>query len=303
MTTLLQAVSMYTQVDRSAFTNTNYRRILGALARSIGPDRDIRLITYPDLADYVQRLHTGRKASTVAQHARVMRQLFAWCVKLGLIETNPASAITVRIPRKDPGKTRAIPTDVLTAMIAAADVRDRALLLFLAETGCRLGGVRTLTLSHLDMNRNCALLHEKGDNYYWAYFGPLTADALRAYLAIRPKSDSDAVFIGQRSHRALARETVGFIVASLSKAVCGRAYRPHSIRHWVAEQWVQAGEQPNMVQHKLGHRSIQTTLNNYYPRVPKGIAEATQRHELAAKLVQQTEPAKSKIIAVDFAAG
>lgn len=298
MPTLSEAVHTYINLDRAPTTNATYTQILTRAAVSLGPDRDIRLITTLDLLDYVRRLHEGRSPSTVDLHARVLRGLFSWCVTLGLIEMSPAANVNVRVPSTDPSKSRAIPTAVLRQMIDLASTRDRAILLFFADTGCRLGGIVTLTIPRLNLPARSAMLHEKGDRYYWVDYGDTTAAALTAWLAQRPKSPSDAVFIGPRTLQALHHESVASMVANLSKKVCGQAYRPHSIRHWVGETWAEAGESVYTIQGKLGHRHQRTT-ERYFPRRSSKLAEATQRRSINHLIDEQNT--SCKIIEVDFA--
>lgn len=298
MPTLSEAVHTYIHLDRAPTTNATYAQILNRAAASLGPDRNIRLITTLDLLDYVRRLHDGRTPATVDLHARVLRGLFSWCVTIGLLETSPAANINVRVPAADPTQSRAIPTEVLSRMIAIANCRDRAILLFFADTGCRLGGIVSLTIPRLDLPAHSAMLHEKGDRYYWVDYGETTAHALTAWLAQRPKSPSEAVFIGPRTLQALHHESIASMVANLSKKICGKAYRPHSIRHWVGTTWAEAGESVYTIQGKLGHRHQRTT-ERYFPRRSSRLAEATQRRSINHLIDEQNT--SCKIIEVDFA--
>jgi hypothetical protein len=53
MPTLTEAITTYLKVDRAASTNHNYQFILRPMAAAIGPLRDLALVTYADLVDYV----------------------------------------------------------------------------------------------------------------------------------------------------------------------------------------------------------------------------------------------------------
>jgi len=129
-------------------------------------------------------------------------------------------------------------------------------------------------------------------------YGETTANALIAWLAQRPKSPSDAVFIGPRTLQALHHESVASMVANLSKKVCGKAYRPHSIRHWVGTTWAEAGESVYTIQGKLGH-CHQRTTERYFPRRSSRLAEATQRRSINHLIDEHNT--SCKIIEVDFA--
>jgi integrase len=85
--------------------------------------------------------------------------------------------------------------------------RDRALLLFLADTGCRVGGLVGLTLSDLKVRRRWALVTEKFDKSRLVFFPEVTAEALRDWLRVRLEWDigGDWVFL---SHHGGGQLTV-----------------------------------------------------------------------------------------------
>lgn len=70
--------------------------------------------------------------------------------------------------------------------ISPGEIRDNALVLFLADTGCRVDGLVGLRLADLDLDACQALVIEKGDKARRVFFSEATRAALLAWLAIRP---------------------------------------------------------------------------------------------------------------------
>jgi site-specific recombinase XerD len=76
------------------------------------------------------------------------------------------------------------------------DLRDRAIILFLADTGCRVGGVCALHLGDVDLPRKLATLAEKGEKTRKVPFSAATAQTLQEWLEVRPTDKGDWFFVG-----------------------------------------------------------------------------------------------------------
>lgn len=70
-------------------------------------------------------------------------------------------------------------------MFREANTRDRAILAFLLDTGCRAGGVVALKIADVDLVEKRAFVTEKGDKTRVVIFTSFTADCLRAWLEER----------------------------------------------------------------------------------------------------------------------
>ena len=136
-----------------------------------------------------------------------------------------------------------------------------------------------------------AVTKEKGGRFVPIYFGPEAARALNSWLALRPKTDHDYVFVSRNmGHPKLAPEAISQMIRRLSRTVAVRGYGPHSIRHYAAEEMVEAGEASNVVQHKLNHRNQRTTIDSYYPKDNSLVQLATLRR--VARKAGRLRPAK-----------
>jgi len=170
-----------------------------------------------------------------------------------------------RLPDPDP---KAITTEDLTAILEAArsSRRDYAIVLFLADTGCRLAGITGLRIQDLDLERSEATVWEKGaggnGKSRIVYFGERTAEALRRYLEIRPKTDSDRVWIGTRG--PLGKWGIYHVLRRLAeKARIEGRWNPHAFRHGWAKAALEAGADLGTVSQVLGHSDIVVTHRHY----------------------------------------
>lgn len=295
MPTLAECLRLFLMVDRSDQTNDTYRRLLTRMAKAIGPERDINLISYADLADYLNRLQSMRdlKRSTVHGYASTIQSFFSWCHRRHFIAHSPADGLRFRKEDRDPYLSRAIPNGQLRQMVEYARVtsaRNYAILLFLIDTACRVGGIASLTRSRLDLGEWMALLREKGGKWHRVDFGEQTANALRAWLAERPETDHDYVFTtsAARGARPLKTRSFAKLIRDLS-ARFGTPYGPHAIRHATASAWAKQGVPPAILRLKLGHESLNTTMQSYYPRDYDQLRQASRLFALAALGGEQDE--------------
>lgn len=300
MPMLKEAIDSFLKVDRSACTNRNYRRVLIALAASIGPDRDITLVTYADLLDYTNRLRQGIQPNSFAAYVLVLKSLFSWAARCGLIPLSPATHLIARTPPRDPSEQRGIPLRHLEEMrrYAYPNPRNYALLLFLASTGARIGGVATLRLSRLDIADGCATLLEKGRRFVEVYFDDETGGALRRWLAVRPTVEHDFVWTRNGQHEPLQVAGLTDVIHAISKAACGVKYGPHRFRHLVAETLEAAGYSPYDIRYKLNHADPRTTEGFYLRNRHPAIKEMSRRISAVTLTSHEAAP-PDNIISLD----
>lgn len=305
MPTLSDCLRTFLLEDRSPATHRNYKNVLDKLVKAIGPGRDITLVTYADLLDYISRIKPSLKRSSQVQYVQVIKAFFSWCAAHEYIKTSPAQKLVIRRPRKDRGVIRAMPAEVLKGMIDLCkyEPRNLAIILFMADTGCRVGGAASLTLENLDLVNLTAVLVEKGGREVPVYFGEETAGALRNWIKHRPAGLKHGyVFTTNGEGRALRASTITDMIRKRSKTVCGQEYGPHSIRHLVGNTWAHL-EPLSVTQRKLNHEDPESTLI-YYPDSDELIQKESLQHSLAAlKSQPESKPSKPKIVRFEDYAG
>ena len=134
--------------------------------------------------------------------------------------------------------------------------RNYGLLLFLADTGVRVGGLVSLRVGDLDLLHGEAMVCEKGGKYRSVFFGRRTASALLAWFVERGR-DPGSVF-------GLTAQGVRMVLRRLKKAagVTGRV-NPHSFRHAFAKRSIVAGADISFVSAMMGHSDIKVTKDAY----------------------------------------
>jgi site-specific recombinase XerD len=276
-------------------TQVAYRKDLAYLADFVGPGRPLASITAVQIVEWIQHLRTQNvKYAThpkrPAEHAplapatlykaiKTVKVFFNWAVTQKLVSSSPADHI--RNPR--PGDTvegRAASTEEMNAVIDAArpNPRDYAVVLLLAESGCRRGDIASLRLQDLDLARLCAYVVGKGEKRRAIYFDHDAVEAIAAWLRVRPATENDRVFVTAKGE-PLSGQAVYQIAARRSRdAGLGRTVNPHRFRHGVATALAAERLKPTAIQRYLGHSSILTTMRYIH-------ATEEDMHEAARVLV------------------
>ena len=210
-------------------------------------------------------------------YIRAIRTFFKWAAKPSsqILTANPAIDLDmpayVRMPRTGISE----PTRDLLIQAASGNPRDYAILMLLAATGCRLGGIATLTLDRLHLNNRKAIIREKGlggaNKYRTVYFNPETTYALAAYLVSRPQVDISHVFIGYRrggkskvsGWKPLATGAIYSMIKRYAKPLGVKLWNPHNWRHGYARGATRRGIPLQTLAQLLGHSSYQVTADIY----------------------------------------
>jgi len=171
-----------------------------------------------------------------------------------------------------------LPRDGLLAL------RDRALLLFLYNTGARVQEVADLRVEHLDLGGYPLVrLHGKGDKWRTCPLWHQTAVLLTSLLESLnpPPTPKTAVFSahGQPLTRFGIYKIARRHGARFDDAQTARRVSPHIFRHTAAVHLLEAGVEVNVIRGWLGHADLSTT-NRY--------AEINTKIKLAA--LRATEP-------------
>ncbi len=194
---------------------------------------------------------------------------FNWCMAEYDLDDNPMRRI--KKPPKQRKEPKAISLDDLHKLMQACDdnplgLRDRALLAFLADTGCRAGGLLTLKLPQLDLAAHRATVCEKGSKTRLVFYTPYTLNLLRCWLAVRPLY-APTVFCSlspQRRGESLSSSGLHQILERLKQkaGVTGRV-NPHAFRHSFAREYLANGGDLATLAQLMGHSDVSVTANSY----------------------------------------
>ena len=237
-------------------------------------DLDVERISLPDLRAYRGNLFDRPLSQhSIHQRIRTVKTLFRWLADEELLPRDISHRLQLPSLGNEPPK--GIAESDLQKLIAAAksSPRDLALVLFLADTGARVGGVVGLKIADLDLEHRRAVVREKGrmgqPKTRRLYFSPMTADALREWVAARNfrqdylRYKTDAVFTG-KAGAAITRHGITSILADIAEraGVEGR-HNPHSFRHGLARAMIERGADLARVSRILGHSGVAVTAKFY----------------------------------------
>lgn len=268
-----------------ASTASIYRRALRQLQDQIGPARLVEQIDFADLLRFEQHLRerSGYAPATQRMYLKTSRTFFAWLVRHGVINDSPMAGIRIKqVPRNRNDRAKAATDDEFarlrayalsridtsTGTVQATAIRNYAILMLLADTGARRGGIVSMSTTDIDLAKMRALVTEKGDKTRPVAFGAETAYALSHWLRIRPTCQTDALFVATRGEpTAMYDELITKTLHRMCDAAgLTRKIGPHHFRHRKGHQMADAGIAPSIAATMLGHESVQTTLDHYYPQ-------------------------------------
>jgi integrase/recombinase XerD len=274
------------------------RLFLGFVAREAR--RPITRLSPLDLTDervqqFLQHLEQERHnhIRTRNQRLAALHTFFEYLAQrmpemLGICER--VAAIPVK--RVAPPETHFLDRDEVSTLLRGVPAtgrhaaRDRALLLFLYNTGARAQEVAELRVRDLDLEPPPRVrLHGKGDKWRIC---PLWAETARQLQLLRPHdqpvSPEDPVFASHPG-RPLTRFGIYKIVRrhagrlmTTDRLSSRKSVSPHTFRHTAAVHLLESGVEINVVRGWLGHANLETT-NRYAEITLRTKAEALRTCE------------------------
>lgn len=259
----------------------------------LGPTRLVGEITPAVLVEYFQNrvANRGLSPATVQKHAKTIKTFFNWCARLELIQRSPAFAIRARRPPRAISREKAMRDDELAAIL---DVlrhkyipRDYALVLFLADTGCRRSGAANLRWQDMDLTALTAMVTEKGGNPRKVAFSEDSAKAISKWLFFRSVNYRIRdTYVFSLNGRPMNPENVSLIIRRACRRAGVRVLSAHSLRHRKGHQFADARIAPSIAATALGHSDPLITVTYYYP-------SDWETAEAALRELMRIEPAEA----------
>ena len=247
----------------SPHTISAYRRDLEAFQASAEVD-DWLTVRPHHVSQFLARLHArGRSPSTIGRALSSVRNFYAFLVRRGFTQTNPAAGITAPKKRKKLPKTLDI--DNAAKLFdsnpeSRLDRRDRAMIELFYGSGMRLAELVDLDLKDLDLVNGFATVTGKGNKTRVVPLGSHAIEAVQKWLETRRGARaSDPLFTGRGDNRISPR-TVQARLKRLSMHNLGTdVLHPHLLRHSFASHLLESSGDVRAVQELLGHADISTT--------------------------------------------
>lgn len=276
---------------------------------------------------YSEKLSSGRadgkgglSQRTVRHHHVTLHDALQSAVKWGLLGRNPADAVDA--PRYQTPERRTLDEEDIHILLSAAKPTPYYALFYLALfTGMRRSELLALRWEDIDLDLSqvsvSRTLHQLRDRSI-VFRAPKTAKGRRtvalppsATLVLRehrerqnairdsigkPIEEQDLVF-SKPDGTPFLPDAVTHAWLKLVRRVGLAGVRFHDARHSHASLMLKAGIHPKVVQERLGHASIQITLDTYSHVAPSLQAAAAERFDEGFKpdRVQNPNPLKSNV--------
>ena len=199
-----------------------------------------------------------------------VRGLYTYLYRYGITSSNPGSGV------KSLKQGKKLPSFLFEEEVKAVSdfaennshlwpVRDKAIILCLYTSGCRVSEMAGMLLKDLRADCTSIIVMGKGRKERRVFFSKEAAGALKEYLAVRKKAipaereGINHIFISKKGGNLSVRG-VQYIISCYSKLQNnGKSFSPHSLRHSYATALVTKGADIRLVQELLGHASVSTT--------------------------------------------
>lgn len=218
---------------------------------------------------------TPRAKASINRYRVSLKALFAWCEARWLIDRNPTVILKCK-------RHRAVPPELLTekecGRLASFSFegkwagRDRALILLMLGTGCRLGEMASLNVGDIRWDSGTLLLRcPKGGEPDQVTAGD---ELLRLIKPLASGTELvQPLFRNARGQRLSHRQIQRIVNLRCLQAGITKRVTPHILRHTFATWLYNATGDIRLVQKALRHEHV-TTTETYAQVLPQRILSA-----------------------------
>ena len=241
---------------KSQKTIDRYRYVISRLMAYVKVPT--RKVTIYHLRGYLaSEKQRGISDRTLEGCRQIFSAYFNWLQRESLIDRNPAVNLgTVKYAKLEKKAYSAIDMDTLYSHCES--VRDRAILSFLASTGCRISEVTGLNRDAVDLTKLECIVRGKGNKERTVYLSQVAGMHLQKYLQERT-DDSEALFVNRNGARFLPGG-IRLMLKRLAERAGVENVHPHRFRRTLATELCRHGMPIQEVARILGHDKIDTTL-------------------------------------------
>jgi integrase len=260
-----------------------------------------------------KKLRSGRKdgksgglsKKTVLQHHRVLNRALKQAVMWQLLSHNPMEAVSAPTPKQP--NINFLTKQEIEELLEFAKEEDSWSYYFIyvaVNTGMRRGELLGLSWEHVDFNKetiqvkqNLVRAKEEGmilkspKNRSSKRIIKIESDDIKVLIKLKKIQNENKLFFGpdynnkhnlvfaKANGERLYPNTATKRFSNLVKKLNFENVRLHDLRHSHATLMLQAGVHPKVVQERLGHATITTTLNTYSHVIPTLQEESVKKYK------------------------
>lgn len=223
--------------------------------------KKVNYIETEDLRNYLSEYQAKNNCSkvTIDNVRRILSSFFAWLEDEDYIMKSPVRRIH-KVKATQTVKETYTDEELEEMRDACIEIRDLAMVDFLASTGVRVGELVNLDRVDIDMQERSCVVLGKGGKEREVYFDARTKIHLQNYLNSRT-DNNPALFVSLlRPYDRLKISGIEIRLRELGKRINIKKIHPHKFRRTMATKAIDKGMPIEQVQVLLGHRKIDTTL-------------------------------------------
>ena len=223
--------------------------------------KKVNSIETEDLRNYLSEYQSKNNCSkvTIDNVRRILSSFFAWLEDEDYIMKSPVRRIH-KVKATQTVKETYTDEELEEMRDACVEIRDLAMVDFLASTGVRVGELVNLDRVDIDMQERSCVVLGKGGKEREVYFDARTKIHLQNYLNSRT-DNNPALFVSLlRPYDRLKISGVEIRLRELGNRINIKKIHPHKFRRTMATKAIDKGMPIEQVQVLLGHRKIDTTL-------------------------------------------
>ncbi len=265
LASLRDSFALHLGATKAPKTGDIYLGALDSLLRHLeanGMPTGARAVRREHVESWMAARRAVVKPASLSLQYRALVQFFKWAVEEEEIERSPMEKI--KAPRVPETPVPVVEADDFRALLRACEGkeynerRDAAILLFLYDTGVRLGELTGLKVGDVDLKDRLAYVTGKGSNVRAVRFGAKAAVAVDRYLRLRRghrRADSEALWLGQDG--PLSDSGIAQLLARRCREAGLPRIHAHQFRHTFAHEWRVDGGDPNDLMRLAGWKSPQ----------------------------------------------
>jgi len=223
------------------------------------------------LREYIAEIYSSLSRASIARSISALRSFFKFLEKRGLLETNPATEISMpKLEKKIPPHLQ---VDEMFRMLDAPEenllgLRDRAIMETLYSSGLRVSELHGLNVNDIDFAGKLVKVLGKRRKERLVPIGAAALSAIHAYRKIlhdehgKNMLDSEAanpLFLNALGTRLSVRSIARLVKHYAIMSGAGYEISPHALRHSFATHMLDGGADLRSLQELLGHESLSTT--------------------------------------------
>jgi len=241
---------------------------------------DPQQVTARHVRQYLAMLiDQGRKDTTVHAHARAIRTL----VRFWYAENYIPTLIKFDMPKLSRKRLPVLTAEQLQQVVKACNVRDRAIVLFMVDSGLRRGELINLHWADVDIQTGLVRVRQgKGRKDRSAVIGAKTRRALLAYRrTLSSRNDNSPLFQTNEGTRFTGNGLM-MVFRRLAKRT-GINFSAHALRRTFAILSLRAGMNPLHLQNLGGWADLEM-VQHYAQMVDEDLLQEHHAHSPIDKL-------------------